>query len=91
MAKKMGSDKFYTVPFKGETARFDGIIVPAQSKSSAKRTANIHAQNMGPTPPSIKKSETHVSTAKEITLSNKWGEDKGPGQTRFVIANERIQ
>lgn len=80
-----GSDKFYTVPVSG--GRMDGLIVPASSKDRAERLGNIHAQNMTPEPPTIKKSEIHVSTALELSQSNKW---EGGGR-RYIVVNERIE
>lgn len=86
----VGNDKFYTIPF-SENARdrigMDGIIVPASSESSAERLAEIHSGNMSPEPPSLKKSETHVATALEITNSTML---KGM-EADYFMADERIE
>ncbi|MFB6209575.1 MAG: hypothetical protein ABEJ56_05590 [Candidatus Nanohaloarchaea archaeon] len=88
---KIGREKFYTVPFKSaQGARgYAGIIVPASSKDSAKRTAQIHTQNMMPEPPQLKRSAAHVSTAKEIDNSEMTG--GGAARQQYVVADERIE
>ena len=87
---KIGKDKFYTVPFQSRMdGRYAGIIVPATSKDSAERTAQIHSQNITPNPPRLKKSATHVSTAKEIDNSTLTG--GGMNNQQYIVADERIE
>lgn len=88
---KIGKDKFYTVPFKNTKGarNYAGIIVPATSMDSAKRTAQIHSQNMMPEPPQLKRSETHLATAKEIDNSTISG--GGAARQQYMVADERIE